>query len=465
MMRDVDLLVVGAGPAGMTAAATAAEHGIETVLLDEQDQPGGQFFRPIPATFDADALCRSNPDYAAGEALRARLAASGVEMLPGRKVWSAEPGFRVDAVGGAGLEKWRARQVILACGTTERMVPFPGWTLPGTIGLAGATILLKAHQMLPGRRTVVAGAGPLLLAVAVGILKAGGQVAAVVDLARPLDWLRALPGFASRPDLLRRGAGWVATLKRHGVPVLSGHAVTSAEGDDCVRLVTVHPVDGSGRVRRDRPARRFEVDALAVGNGLTPSVDLSRLLRADHEFRPEIGGWVPLRDAAMRTSVPGLFVAGDCAGVAGAEPAQLRGVVAALGALADAGRPVDRGQLAKIQSRLARQERFGMTSARLMTFPQGLVETLVPETPVCRCEDVTRAEIDSALAAGASDLNQLKSWTRCGMGPCQGRMCGETVATLAALGKGGRQAVGAWTVRQPIRPIPVFAVDQEESGK
>src|SRR5258708_27355760 len=202
-----DLLVLGAGPAGISAAVTACQLGLAVALIDEAAQAGGQIYR-APTFQPTAADLAGNPDLSQGERLRELLRTSDVAVFFRHRVWEAAPGPRLAAVGPDGPVRFTGRAIVVATGTTERVIPVPGITLPGVIGLAAATILLKAHAVVPGGPLVVAGVGPLLYAVAAGALKAGGTVAAVVDLARPVDWLRALPGLSYRPDLLRCGLGW-----------------------------------------------------------------------------------------------------------------------------------------------------------------------------------------------------------------------------------------------------------------
>ena len=446
-----DVLVLGAGPAGMAAAVQAAACGLSVTLLDEQEAAGGQVYRAPPSAFGP---LPATPDTVRGAALRQAVGACGARHLPQRRAWFVEPGFRVHVVGPAGRELHEAPRLILATGAYERVVPAPGWTLPGVVGLAAATVMLKAEGVLPGRRTVVAGVGPLLAAVAVGILKAGGEVAAVIDLARPGDWLRRLPALASRPDLLARGAGWRAQLAAARVPVLHGHSVVALHGDEEVEALEVAPVDPITWRPLEGARRRIVADACALGHGLVPDTSITRLLQLHHVFRPEQGGWVAETDTDLRASLPGLYIAGDGAGIGGAAAAEERGRIAALAAARDAGRLHNADQATAIRAARQRAERFGAAIATLMQARPGPYAAIPPETVVCRCEDITREAIESALDAGARDVNQAKAWTRCGMGPCQGRMCGETLAELVALRHGDRAAAGQLTGRAPLRPVP-----------
>ncbi|MDP3320763.1 MAG: FAD/NAD(P)-binding oxidoreductase, partial [Bosea sp. (in: a-proteobacteria)] len=308
-MTPADLIVVGAGPAGAAAALAASEAGLSVVLLDEATAPGGQVYRAPPAGLSV-VPGQQGADERAGDALRNAIAGSSVIWKGGARVWSISGAFRVDAVTASGSESFMAPRLVAATGAHERLVPFPGWTTPGVIGLAAATILLKSQGMVPGRRTVVAGCGPLLAAVAAKIVAGGGTVAAIIDLSGPGDWLKALPAMASRPDLLRQGLGWALKLGAARVPVLFRHTVTAVSGEEACEAVTVAPVDAEGRLTGGL-SRVFEADALAIGHGLVPGSEIPKLLRAAHRFAPEAGGWTPERDAFGRCSVAGLYAVGD----------------------------------------------------------------------------------------------------------------------------------------------------------
>jgi NADPH-dependent 2,4-dienoyl-CoA reductase/sulfur reductase-like enzyme len=461
MTDAFDIAVLGGGPAGMAAATEAARRGARTVLLEESPAPGGQVYRAPPPGFAPPA----DPDRRAGDALRAALAGSGATVLAGHRVWglgggplvpagAASAPFRLDALGEAGVRTVTARALVLCPGTHERIIPFPGWTLPGVIGLAAATILLKAQGVLPGRRVVVAGAGPLLYAVAAKLLKFGAAVPAVVDLAARQEWARALPALAARPDLLARGAAWRASLTLGGVRVLAAHRVLAAEGGTALERVRVVPLAGGD-------VEEIDCDALCIGHGLVPATEATRCFRAAHRYERESGGWVPVLDADRRTTVPLLYVAGDGGGVRGAAAAPAAGRLAALAALRDLGLTGAETHARERQAPardFGRAARTGGAMARMMALRPELVAAIPDDTVVCRCEGITRGEIDAAVADGAADMNQLKQFTRCGMGPCQGRVCGEAAAELVAMQVGGREKAGFATGRLPLRPIPMAAV-------
>ena len=453
--HKADVLVLGAGPAGINAAVTAANLGLSVVLIDQNPAAGGQVYRPMPFQFthtqelsDAEAI---------GAVQREKLKKSAVFTYFEHTVWNVTRDLRVDAVGPDGPRHWVCRALIVATGTTERVVPFPGWELPGVIGLAAATILLKSQKMLPGKTTLVAGCGPLLTAVAAGIVEGGGHVAAVVDAASKQAWARGMPELISRPDLLWQGIKWIAKIKRAGTPILSASAIERIEPSKKSRLsVTVRPVDSQRRLITSARSQTIVVDAVVVGNGLVPSTDITRALRAEHEYVNALGGWIAKNDQLVRSSVDGLYLAGDACGISGAAAALWHGELAGLTVGYDLGKldvQAYRALVEPVRKEFYKARKFGRAMGRLMAMPPQQVESVSAEAIVCRCEDVTRREIEAAIDEGAREVNQLKAWTRCGMGPCQGRTCGDIVASILALKTGSREAAGYFTGRGPLRPV------------
>ncbi|WP_424215359.1 NAD(P)/FAD-dependent oxidoreductase [Streptomyces sp. BI20] len=438
-----DLAIVGAGPAGLAAADTAARAGLRVLLLDGAAHPGGQYWRgPDPAlgARRPERLHHHRADRARLlAALDAHRRTGAVRFLPGRQVWAVTgeagawtvhttatvpAGTGVGGEGGsdAGLTVLPARALLLAAGAFERQHPFPGWTLPGVLGAGGAQALLKGQLVVPGRRVVVAGTGPLLLAVADSLAAAGVRVPAVVESAGAGDWLRRAGALLRSPDKLVEGARFGLGLARRATRVLTGHAVVAAHGTDRVEAVTVARVDGSGRPVPGT-GRRVPCDALAVGHGLLPRLDLAVTLGCAVRTGPD--GAPALRvDGRQATDVPGIWAAGETCGVAGVGAALAEGEIAAL---AVAGRPVPAGAL----RRRDRQREFADAVATVHRPRPGAVAALPAHTEVCRCEGVTAGEIRTAAAdLGGGDVRTVKLLTRAGMGWCQGRTCGPTVAAL-----------------------------------
>ena len=452
MTPDFDLIVIGAGPAGCQSGLAASRHGLSVLLVDEAADAGGQVDR-APASGLLMKLAEHGEN---GYELRRRVINSAITLRCGCRVWSVSDGFRVDVAGPSGHEAFSAPRLSAASGAYERVVPFPGWTLPGVIGLAAATTLIKSQGMLPGRRIVLAGCGPLLLLVASKVLAVGGEIAAIADLASPADWLITLPRALRRPPLAIRGVGWAVGIGRSRVPIYFRHGVRTATGRDRIESVEIGPLDRSGAPAAGNTIS-IEVDALAVGHGLVPGAEIPQLLGAEMIFDRLHGGWIPQVDKFGRTSRPGLYAVGDGAGIRGAEPALLAGELAGLAAARDAGRISAATYDYETKKPLRRRRfyaPFADAMAGMMALRPEQAAGIPAETVVCRCEDVTRESIENAAAAGALDVNQMKHFTRCGMGPCQGRMCGDVAAELFAQSrKVQRDTVGYWTARPPLRPV------------
>jgi NADPH-dependent 2,4-dienoyl-CoA reductase/sulfur reductase-like enzyme len=437
----------------MAAALAAAEAGLTPLVIDENPQAGGQIYRQPPAALRGD---QPHPD-ARGVALLGRFRGhERIERLTGTSAWGVFPPRRLAVAGGDGPRVIEAEHLVLAPGAYEYLPPFPGWTLPGVMTPGGAQALVKAMHVLPGRRALVAGTGPFLLLVAGLLHRAGMEVAGVVEMAPGRETARALPGLLAQLGLLWEGLRYLYRLRRAGIPVYRGHVLVEARGEGEVREAVFAPCDGDGHPDRSR-ARVARVDTVCAGYGFVPRIQLAQLAGCRLHLDEARGGWVPEVGEDLQTSVPGVWVAGDGGGVAGALAAELQGtlvglaVARQLGALDGRRWQVLRRPLAR---RLARLGRFRAALDRLYRLRPGLVGLAAPDTLVCRCEELTRAEIEAGIAAGGIDLRTLKVITRLGMGPCQGRMCWPAAARLLAARTGRPvEAAGPLSVRPPIRPV------------
>jgi NADPH-dependent 2,4-dienoyl-CoA reductase/sulfur reductase-like enzyme len=463
MTEQADVAVVGAGPAGLHAALTAAEAGARVVLIDAYPRPGGQYFKLPPAEFSTQGRFRHQQE---GEALWRRVAAAGVQLLSRTVAWGI---FEERLLGlyGPDAPRWlQAQVVILATGTYDRVTAFPGWTLPGVMTVGAAQTLLKHQRVLPGRRVVLVGTGPLQLVVAAALVRAGAQVVGVFEGARLYQrvwphllalwgqWARLAEGFTDR-----------LTLLRHAVPYRIGWGIVQAHGQEELTHVTVAQLDDAWRPIPGTE-QTLACDTLCVGYGFVPSTQLSRLAGAEHEWRPELGGEVPVRDARMQTTVPGVYAVGDGAGVGGVALAAVEGRIAGLAAAAQVGRLSEaeaERAIRRLRPALARERRFQRLYAALFTPGPGLYELARGDTLICRCEEIPLSQIRWAVEMGADSTNEVKLVTRCGMGHCQGRICGQIVAHIVAR-ETGRSVpeVGLLPPRPPVFPVPVEWLAEEE---
>jgi len=456
-VRTPDVLVVGGGAGGLLAAAASAEAGAEVVLLDERARPGGQYFKQ-PAVH---TKFRDDRQFAAGRALVARAQRAGVQMHDHVEVWGAFAPRDITSLDADGCTIWRPRQLVLATGAYERALPVPGWTLPGVITTGAAQTLLRSYGVLPGRRVLLAGNGPLNLQVAVELARHGAKVVAVAELA-PSPGPRALNPLwrmAATPDLLRDGAMLLVGLRRRSIPVLYAHAMAGVERSG--ESLIVHLRSGDNYRGHERA---FVVDAVCMGYGFLPSNELARALDCRHTYDAARGSLVTERNDNFETSATGVFAVGDCCGLGGARAAMEEGLIAGTAAAAAVGRTISaelKSECAAARRRLRAHRRFQDGLWRLFAAPRLQTELATPETLICRCECVTLAQVEAALADGTPSLGEMKRRTRLGMGSCQGRNCMPIAATMLARQQGrALDEFSFFAPRLPVKPIGIGALSR-----
>ena len=454
MPEFIDLAVVGAGPAGLAAAAEAADLGVGVTLIDGFMLAGGQYYKQTPPELGGTPDVHVRP-------LLDRVGRDDVRVLTGTVVWAIfpeEPGYLLCLYGPAGTpRRLRAKKVILAPGAYDRPTPFPGWTLPGVLTAGAALALVKHQRVLPGRRFLLSGSGPLQLLLAQHLLEAGAEVAAVLEANR-FPWhgwrhARAVWGQGAR---LREGWGAWQAMQKARTPLRWGQVVRRAEGDGRVERAVIGPVAGGS-------TETVAVDTICLGHGLSPSVQLARQAGCQHRYDAVQRVYLPERDAGLQTTLPGLFVAGDGAGIGGKDVAMWEGRLAALGAAGQLGRTAPAERAAEIGRQLTHQRRLG--AALLDMFPASahLGDLLTDDTVLCRCEEITVGDIRRAVAEGATTLNAVRMVTRAGMGRCQGRMCGGPVLDLIARELGQPpESLGQVTPRPPVVPVPLEGLLETE---
>ncbi|MEV0386120.1 NAD(P)/FAD-dependent oxidoreductase [Nonomuraea sp. NPDC050643] len=474
-----DLVVIGGGPAGVAGALTAARAGLRVALVDTGARLGGQYFRHPAVPGSAPGLDRF--------LRQARALGERADLLLRHQVWNVSrdpdggeltvhcltrdpapgPADTTASTGSTGSTgsrgslgerpvAVRARRLLIATGAYDRPLPFPGWDLPGVLTAGGAQALLKGNGVVAGRRIVVSGTGPFLLPVATGLAGAGARVLGVFEAGGGL-------GLARHP-LLALGkageaAGYAATLARHRVPYHTRQAVVAAHGDREVEAVTVARLDKEWNVLATRVVA---CDTLATGYGFVPQIELGTQLGC--QTRPDAdGGPVLSVDAAQRTTVPGVWAAGEPTGVGGWRLAELEGRIAGQTIAADArdgvrGAPSARpapvagaqglleGVAGVLLRRRERWRAFGTALQRAYLVEPGWQGWLRADTLVCRCEEVPLARVREAQELGATDARSIKLLARPGMGWCQGRICGYAISCLA----GGPHTPPRRPIAQPV---------------
>jgi NADPH-dependent 2,4-dienoyl-CoA reductase/sulfur reductase-like enzyme len=461
-MSSVDLLIVGAGPAGMAAVVAARRSGLDVVVVDDQPAPGGQIWRSVETVAAAPRGAILGESYQSGLPFAEAFRASGARYEPGAQLWQIEPGFRAFVSRDRKAKTIDAKAVLLATGAQERPVPFPGWTLPGVLTVGAAQILLKSSGQIPDKPVWVAGSGPLPLLYMTQLLRAGGKIAGYLDTTPPGRMRAALPylpgALRATGDLLK-GLAWTTSLKKSGIPIIKHVADIEAIGTEQIEAIRYRTAEGREQT--------VPADILLVHEGVVPSIHAVLALNCAVEWRDDQDCYVPVLDQWGETSQANLFVAGDGAGIAGGTAAHLRGELAGLRIAEKLGRLSAQSaeERAKPLRRRLDRELALRPFLDALFKPRAQIFAPADETIVCRCEEITARDIRAMAKVGQPGPNQVKAFTRAGMGPCQGRQCGYTVTRILAAAEGRPAAdVGFYRVRPPLKPVSLgeLASLQEE---
>lgn len=458
-MAQPRIVVVGAGPAGVRAAEALVAAGLRPTVIDEGLRDGGQIYRRQPENFTRSYATLYGTEAASAEALHTAFdrLKPRIDYLPETLVWNIADG-QVWTSCGTKQQAIPFDALILCTGATDRIFPVKGWNNAGTYSLGGAQVALKAQGCAIGSRIVFMGSGALLYLVAAQYVKAGANVAAVLDTARYSNRIAALPRLLVQPSALWNGVALSLALKRSGIAVHYGIEPLEIEGDPDQGVSGVEFKVATG----DR--QRISCDAVAFGYHLRPETQLADLAGCEFAFDATTRQWLPRRDIDGRAWATGIYLAGDGARILGAHSAEASGKLAALAALVDHGYPVQYEEVTALRCLVAQYARFATGLAKAFPWPAEQAAKLSDDTIVCRCESISAGELRRAVTeAGASEANRAKAFSRVGMGRCQGRYCGHAAAEVIAACAGlPIEQVGRLRGQAPVKPLPIAIGEETE---
>jgi NADPH-dependent 2,4-dienoyl-CoA reductase/sulfur reductase-like enzyme len=462
-----EFVIIGGGPGGISAAIEAAKAGLTVTVLDENDRIGGQIYRQLEKGFKVDDLNIMGKDYKKGLEL-----CSQFEELKGKiiylnnaTVWGIFNNRTIAFARNGRSERLQFDKLLIAAGAYDRPVPFPGWTLPGVLTAGGAQKLVKMERVIPGKKILLAGTGPLQLVLADQLLQAGCEITAILEAGEiKKNWLKLMKGMWGNWEYMADGLIYLHHIKKAGIPVLRNHIITEARGDNQVEAVVVAKVDKDWRPIADTK-QTIKVDTVCLGYGLVTSSELTSLAECEHEYENAWGGYVPVRTGTMETTVQGIYAVGDGARVAGSkvaiEEGRIVGIVIAnaLGYVSDEKKWIT---VKESKKSIAKYNRLRKVLDEISRPRPGLYELAGNETIICRCEEVTFREIRAAMSKEGSKAKDIKRTTRLGMGSCGGRMCGPTIIELLK-NKSGPDSRSPENLapRPPVKPIPIGVLSGE----
>jgi len=352
-MREVDLAVVGAGPAGLTAAIEGAKRGCRTVVLDMNPRPGGQLIKQIHKFFGSREHRAGTRGIEIADSLFHEAASAGVEVMVEAEVYAIHDST-LEVVAQTNEDSLvllseeattsrsrplsiAARRIILATGGAENALNFAGWTLPGVMGAGAAQTMINLWRVLPGKKILMVGAGNVGLIISYQLIQAGGEMVAVIEATSRIG------GYGVH----------AAKISRAGVPILTSHTIVSASGESRVERAVIAKVDASWRIVSGSE-QELEVDTICIAVGLHPNARLASLAGCELCYSPGLGGWVPIHNSRMETTVSGIYIAGDLSGVEEASTALEEGQLAGICAAASLGkeRAGDHDEIKAIEGRL-----------------------------------------------------------------------------------------------------------------
>jgi thioredoxin reductase len=459
--QTFECVIIGLGPAGMAAAVEMAQHFVNIAVIDIQSTPGGQIYRQLPAAFDLQNESFLGVRHAAGRDLIKKFSSSAnlIRVFTDTLIWGVADTNELHCMREGRLFRIGFCKLVIAEGARERSIPFPGWTLPGVMTAGGLQKMIITQRLLPGKRFLLAGCGPLQIATAAKILEAGGKVLAIVEASRIVKAFRILPHLIRHRLIAQESISYLLTILRKRVPLLDNYIPVVAKGQEHVEEVTISRLDDQGRPLAGTE-KSFHIDILGLGFGVHPASRLTRMFKCAHGYDVNSKSWNPILDEEMRSSMEHVRIVGDSARIGGADIAEIDGAMAGIYIASELGKisvGEKKSRLVMLQAKRAKLESYIRQLNTIFSPSDEWYSQLNDDTIICRCEWVKAKQINEAINCGCRDINEMKKRTRVAMGLCQGGTC-EGIVTEMMRQKGiPLHEIGSLHIRPPASPIPLSA--------
>lgn len=450
-------MVIGAGPAGLRAALSAARRGVEVTVIGEDPQYGGQIFRQLTPPLQTQGHTMELQNRQILDDLQEDMIKVDIQFLNKTIVWGIFDD-KVIAFDKSKKSLIKAKKILIAEGAYEAPVAFPGWILPGVMSLGGLQILLKSQGIIPNGKIVIAGTGPLLFYTASQLIEKGARVEAVLEASSLSQWTKWTMKLWRAPGILGKGLKYLNILRKHHVPVYYGTVPLEAKGGEGLKEVVFVKVNNQWRPIPGTE-KEMAVDLLCLNFGFIPSTQFSHMAGCEHTCDIQLRGWVPKVDSRYETSVEGIYAAGDCTGIGGVKKAVLEGELVGNEVARHFGRlpgvEADK-RLSVLEKKIRGYLWYQHFLKNIYSFRPGLLDLLTDETIICRCEEVNFGTISHLIENKSYRLEQIKLHSRTGMGRCQGRFCYPLLLGIFSRTLSGDDACSQdFTGRIPVKPLPL----------
>jgi len=463
-VENYEVVIIGGGPSGMSAASILAEHSVKTLLIDENGRLGGQLWRGseessgifrIMNTSNNRIDLSATTGYRNGS-LRIQSTACVLGIFPDKSL--------LLSTKADGIKEIKAQNIIFATGAREKVRPFKGWTLPEVMTVGGVQLLLKNHRVLAASEMLVNGAGPLIYLLSGDVLSHGGKISALLDRSSFMGVLGVTRMMRGQLSKFGQGLSSLSYMLKGKILPKYRTQIVKAESKSGFVEATTRKVSPDGTIINDN-SQRYKTQIIAVTNGFVGNVELAQIAGCKLDYSLDKGGWFVTVDSSMQTSVNGIFAAGEITGVAGGSKAMVEGQLAALSILYQSER-ISISELENkrkpLQVNRTRYQRFGAYLNRQWAIPNKEWDSIDDDTMICRCEDITLGKLRSWIKAGFTSTSVLKNATRCAMGNCQGRTCGPLIYDILAAYTPAENTV-PFSTRIPIKPVPLGDLAQMQA--